>query len=298
MKKVGMMLLAVIMLLALCACAGNETENTVSTPMCQHDYTSKVTKQASCKEEGKITYTCSKCGDSYTEKTAKEEHSYKSKLSKMATCQEEGELLYVCENCGDTYREAIPVTDHEFSHASCSEPKTCVNCGLIEGTPLEHKYEDGICKGCAQTDPKVKVQTFGGNWVGYIPFNDGQYYVGLQLSNDYGLFYGFFFPVEYETEEQLQKILNDGIYPHIKEFGGKYYYSEGGGGANDFGMVKIGSTSTVYAIIHDELGVAGIMKFAIDSDSQLVLKEASGDFFDEPEANYGNVIFYTGYYGD
>ena len=34
---------------------------------CVHNYVSEVTKEANCSEEGIITYTCTKCGDTYTE---------------------------------------------------------------------------------------------------------------------------------------------------------------------------------------------------------------------------------------
>ncbi|MCQ2418478.1 MAG: CehA/McbA family metallohydrolase [Clostridia bacterium] len=37
---------------------------------CLHNYVGEVTKEATCFEEGEITYTCSKCGDSYTEAIA------------------------------------------------------------------------------------------------------------------------------------------------------------------------------------------------------------------------------------
>lgn len=296
MKKIGLMVLALAMLL-LCACGEDETENTGATVLCEHTYTSKVTKQASCKKEGELTYTCSKCGDSYTETIAKEAHNYASRISKEATCKEEGELTYYCKVCSDRYTEVIPVTDHQFTHASCSEAKTCLICGSVEGTALEHKYENGICKGCAQTDPSVTAKAFGGTWTGYVSFNGGEYYACFSMSENYGLFYGYFFPIEYETEEQLQKILNEGTYTHVKEFDGKYYYSDGGGGGNDVELIRIGATATVYGIIHDDLGIAGIVKFEIKSNDRLELVEVSGDFFDVPEADYDHVIFYAGDYG-
>ena len=46
-----------------------------STP-CQHSYTAKVTTAATCTTAGVKTYTCSVCGDSYTETIAATGHSY------------------------------------------------------------------------------------------------------------------------------------------------------------------------------------------------------------------------------
>ena len=43
---------------------------------CSHSYSSKVTTAAGCTTEGVRTYTCSKCGDSYTESIAATGHSY------------------------------------------------------------------------------------------------------------------------------------------------------------------------------------------------------------------------------
>ena len=45
---------------------------------CSHSYTSKVTTAATCTAAGVKTYTCSKCGDSYTESIAALGHNYVS----------------------------------------------------------------------------------------------------------------------------------------------------------------------------------------------------------------------------
>lgn len=39
---------------------------------------------------------------------------------------------------------------HEFSSATCTEPKTCVSCGETEGTPLGHTVEIGTCERCGE----------------------------------------------------------------------------------------------------------------------------------------------------
>ena len=49
-----------------------------TTTECSHSYTSKVTTAATCEKAGVKTFTCSKCGDSYTETIAALGHSYVS----------------------------------------------------------------------------------------------------------------------------------------------------------------------------------------------------------------------------
>ena len=49
----------------VCSCGEKETETIPASG--KHQYTSEITKEASVSEEGIKTYTCSVCGDSYTE---------------------------------------------------------------------------------------------------------------------------------------------------------------------------------------------------------------------------------------
>ena len=52
-------MLGIVLLFNVTACG---------TTKCSHSYSSEITKAATCKESGIKTYTCSICGDSYTEK--------------------------------------------------------------------------------------------------------------------------------------------------------------------------------------------------------------------------------------
>ena len=63
-KLIAILLCAVVMLTSLVGC----------TPKCEHDYIAEVTKEATYDAEGQTQYTCSKCGDTYTEAIAKKEH--------------------------------------------------------------------------------------------------------------------------------------------------------------------------------------------------------------------------------
>ena len=111
-----------------------------------HNYTSKVTKEATCTAAGVKTYTCSRCSHSYTESIAALGHSwtaasctaaktcsvckvtsgealghnYTSKVTTVATCEKAGVKTYTCSRCSSSYTEAIPATGHKFVNGICS----------------------------------------------------------------------------------------------------------------------------------------------------------------------------------
>ena len=68
-----------------------------------------------------------------------------------ATCTEPR----TCSECGKTEGEAL---GHEWIEATCTEAKHCSRCGETEGEPLEHEWEDATCtearycKVCGRTD--------------------------------------------------------------------------------------------------------------------------------------------------
>ena len=55
-----------------------ERTDVTEIPALGHDYSAETTEDASCSKEGTITYTCSRCGDSYTESAKKAEHAWGS----------------------------------------------------------------------------------------------------------------------------------------------------------------------------------------------------------------------------
>lgn len=68
-----------------------------------------------------------------------------------ATCTEPK----TCTECGET--EGTPL-EHSWTEATCTSPKTCSRCGETEGTTLEHDWEDATCtapktcKVCGETE--------------------------------------------------------------------------------------------------------------------------------------------------
>lgn len=122
-----------------------------ATPALGHNYTSKVTTEPTTDREGVRTYTCDRCGHSYTESIPKlpeepHEHSYSGSVTKEATCTDTGVRTYTC-SCGDSYTETIPALGHSYTSKVTKEPTTssegvmtytCDRCG--------HSYTRAIAK--------------------------------------------------------------------------------------------------------------------------------------------------------
>ncbi len=135
-------------------------------PAHTHEYTAKITTEATCLENGLKTYTCS-CGDTYTETipahhteelvrtvaatctaggydlmrcsvcgtryTANETpalgHDYVYDRTVDPTCEEVGYDVYVCTRCGDSYTEnEVPANGHDY-HLTRTAAATCVKNG-------------------------------------------------------------------------------------------------------------------------------------------------------------------------
>ena len=124
-----------------------------------HDWNSgTVTKKATCKEEGSVTYTCENCGETETVSTKKTKHDYREEQHKNATCTENGYSISVCQVCNDKKKEEIVAKGHSKgirnkATATCkAEGYTgdtyCRTCKTLleEGKilpKLEHQWNDG-----------------------------------------------------------------------------------------------------------------------------------------------------------
>lgn len=115
----------------------------------EHKYTAKVTKEATCTEEGEMTYTC-KCGDSYTEVIPKKAHEYEVAVTKEPTCTEEGMETKVCKICGDTIETPIPALGHKAGEwvtekePTCSEEGRSVRYCTVCGDPVQTMMIDKL----------------------------------------------------------------------------------------------------------------------------------------------------------
>ena len=179
------------------------------TPALGHDYISQITKQVACETDGEKTFTCTRCGDTYTEAipatghndivtvveptctadgytehkckdcgrvvrsdvTKALGHDYDSKITTKASCTEDGVLTYICTRCDESYTEKIPATGHNYNdvvtEASCDKGgytlHTCANCGDSYKdnfiAPTGHKYTKTTVKQASCETDGVNVYT-------------------------------------------------------------------------------------------------------------------------------------------
>ena len=105
-----------------CACGDTYISDYIG--MISHNYSSSITTPATHLTEGIKTYTCSSCGNGYTEKIAKTpQHTYTTSKVTKPTCTDKGYTSHYCE-CGDSYNDNYTsATGHKYNG------QTCVNCG-------------------------------------------------------------------------------------------------------------------------------------------------------------------------
>ena len=104
---------------------------------CNHSYNSEITVQPTCSTEGIRQYTCTICGDSYTESIPALGHSYTETVI-PPTCTEGGYTVHVCERCTDSYTDnQTEPTGHHYTDTvvapTCDAEgytvHTCPDCG-------------------------------------------------------------------------------------------------------------------------------------------------------------------------
>lgn len=111
----------------------NIGENT--SQACNHNYVGKETSP-NCEESGFTIYTCSKCGDSYTESIPALGHDYQG-VETAPTCSSMGFVTYTCSRCGDSYTEN---DEESWSDWSVVYPEG-ISDGLIQ-EKTEYRYRD------------------------------------------------------------------------------------------------------------------------------------------------------------
>lgn len=141
MKKLMSVLLALTLVLALCACGGNtnattpsgndETTAPIETTEHIHDFIADT-----CEEPG----VC-ECGE--TQPAA-------GHIFSDATCSSP----MICLVCDAVEGDAL---DHVYSDATCIEPASCINCGESLGILAGHAYENGQCAVCGEIDPSYDI---------------------------------------------------------------------------------------------------------------------------------------------
>lgn len=136
-----------------------------------HDYASKITTKASCTEDGVLTYICTRCDESYTEKIPATGHKYNDVVTE-ATCDKGGYTLHTCANCGDSYKDNFTApTGHKYTKATVKQAScktdgvdvyTCDTCGDSYSEVIKargHVYASEVTKKANCTDDGVITYT-------------------------------------------------------------------------------------------------------------------------------------------
>lgn len=147
---------------------GTADEPNVIVP---HYLTRKITKKATCTEDGVITYTCTECNESYTEKIPATGHKYNDVVTE-ASCDKGGYTLHTCANCGDTYKDDFTApTGHKYTKTTVKQPScdtdgvsvyTCDTCGDSYSEVIKakgHIYASEVTKKANCTDDEVITYT-------------------------------------------------------------------------------------------------------------------------------------------
>ena len=145
---------------------------------CSHSYSSKVTIAATCLEDGVKTYTCSKCGDVYTEAIPATGHSYVDEIV-PPSCELNGYTKHRCEYCGAYTLNTDPVNPLGHDEVSvvtaptCTEQGyttfTCNRCGQVREwyytQPTGHSFAGNTCTTCGFVDADYEFNYY---LAGYI----------------------------------------------------------------------------------------------------------------------------------
>ncbi len=121
-------------------------------------------------------------------------------------------------SCGKTSGKAL---GHMWQDATCKSPKTCQICKKTEGSVGEHSYKNGKCTVCGVANylnPKTELDT-SKEYVGNLKV-DGDMLIGGALQFDSEAIV--------VVERYFNSVQTDPNQTPIV-FGGKNYYSEGGG---------------------------------------------------------------------
>lgn len=122
-----------------CSVCGETKDVTLSNPLGEHSWDEgKVTKKATCTEDGEKTYTCTVCNTIKTEVIPATGHQHKEvRNAKKATCTKDGYT-------GDTY---------------CTDCNTKLESGTVINK-LGHTWDNGvITKEATETEEGVKTYT-------------------------------------------------------------------------------------------------------------------------------------------
>lgn len=187
MKRISALLLALVMLLSLCACSNNQATDPSNSNQAATNSTAASTGNTENPTDGTEGTTGTTEAPTEEPTTAPTEepttpptqapttppetqpaacsHSWKTATcTAPQTCTKCGVTQgnaaghswsnatctapKTCSKCGTTEGVAA---GHSWNAATCIAPKTCKACGITEGTKGDHTYTNGVCSVCGAT---------------------------------------------------------------------------------------------------------------------------------------------------
>lgn len=141
MKKPLSILLIAAMVLSLCACGQSSPDGT------EPSQTVPATNAPTAPDISTEPTVCT--------------HAPEIIQNTPANCTDAGCIISVCPLCGEEFTEIIPAIGHNFTAATCTQAKTCANCGTTEGDALGHNYVSGVCDRCSANMPGYEEKPAG-----------------------------------------------------------------------------------------------------------------------------------------
>ncbi len=151
-----------------------------------HKYERYEEYEPTCTSDGAVVWKCEYCGDKYNVVDKATGHKGTWVVKRNATCSATGLKELSCTKCGMIIsQELLSKIPHEYKSATCTSPKTCINCHATSGSALGHSfsgayvdyddsshaiscsrcnhkkllshvYKNGLCKICGHDDRIVK----------------------------------------------------------------------------------------------------------------------------------------------
>ena len=314
MKKTLATLLALVMLLSLCACSKNDTQITdpsttpsqtatgeTTTAPTEESTTAPTNEPTTAPTEQPTTAPTEAPTTPPTTPPAACSHSWNAATcTAPKTCTKcgatEGSAAghnwnaatctapKTCSTCGATEGGAA---GHNWNAATCTAPKTCSVCGATEGGVAEHSYQNGACTGCGAAEPPAVVV---GEWFLEGTTSDGVEYEKMNLTLGEGtasINIAYFGKLEYDSQEMLDAILANGYYEteegcmyyyDIFQYNGVYYHSAMYGAEAEGTYTVSGSTIT---IAFTDYGGTGNLILNKASENTLTFVSIEETLFDE-----------------
>lgn len=169
-----------------------DVHETREIELVEHDYEAVIT-DATCLEKGHTTYTCTRCGDSYTDTEVEALGHDMSEwtVTVEASCLEAGEEISECSRCDYSETRTVDALGHDFGQwtvvtkASCGkageEHSVCTRCDEFESRVIEaltHNYVDkvtaatctssglkvNLCEHCGDVKSEEEISALGHSW--------------------------------------------------------------------------------------------------------------------------------------